>query len=95
MLGFEHVVANQYLLPLAIAYGAPLSAYEVVVGNFIPATIGNWIGGGVCVSAAYALTFGAPNKALNEWAADQRAKVARSRARRTAAAAGGGSRIVA
>lgn len=89
---------RRYLLPIAIAYGAPLSAYDVVVRNFIPATIGNWIGGAVCVSAVYALTFGTPNKALNEWVARQQAKLARSRVRRTAAvpsAGGGGNKRVA
>lgn len=91
MLGFEHVVANQYLLPLAVAYGAPLSAYDVAVRNLIPATIGNWIGGAVCVSAAYGLAFGTPGQALSGWAAAQQARLARAWPRRAAAASEGGA----
>lgn len=41
---------NQFLLPMAIALGAPISAYEVVVKNLIPATLGNWVGGAICVA---------------------------------------------
>ena len=43
MFGWEHVIANQYLLPIAIAMGSPITAYDIVVRNFIPATIGNWV----------------------------------------------------
>jgi formate/nitrite transporter FocA (FNT family) len=48
-MGFEHVIANQYLLPLAIALGAPLSARDVIVGNLIPTTIGNWCASCACL----------------------------------------------
>lgn len=43
MFGWEHVIANMYLFPVAIALGSDISAYDVVVSNFIPATIGNWV----------------------------------------------------
>ncbi|GBF98659.1 formate nitrite transporter [Raphidocelis subcapitata] len=62
MLGFEHVIANQFVLPMAIALGAPISAYDVIVKNFIPATLGNWIGGAVCVATVYAFAYGTPNR---------------------------------
>jgi hypothetical protein len=77
MLGFEHSIANQYLLPMAtalcrrheadgVAPPSPcLGSYEIAVGNLIPATIGNWIGGAVCVATVYAFAFGRPNAALN------------------------------
>lgn len=31
-MGFEHCIANQFLLPLAVALGAPLSARDVIIG---------------------------------------------------------------
>ncbi|KAI8468701.1 MAG: Formate/nitrite transporter-domain-containing protein [Monoraphidium minutum] len=67
MMGFQHVIANQYLLPLAVALGAPLSAYDVIVGNLIPTTLGNWVGGAVCVATVYAFTYGTPNKRVSDW----------------------------
>ncbi|KIY95007.1 hypothetical protein MNEG_12953, partial [Monoraphidium neglectum] len=56
-----------YLLPLAIALGAPLDARDVIVGNLIPTTLGNWVGGAVCVATVYAFAYGAPNKKVTEW----------------------------
>ena len=86
MLGFEHVIANQYLLPLAIAYGAPISARDVIVRNFIPATLGNWLGGAACVAGVYALAFGTPNRRVTEWVAAVGA-ARHARAKRAALAA--------
>ncbi len=51
-LGFEHCVANMFFIPLAMMQGAPVSAGEFIVGNLIPATIGNIIGGALFVGAA-------------------------------------------
>ncbi len=58
--GFEHCVANMYFIPagmLASAlYGIPadsLSLFGFFVTNLIPVTIGNIIGGSVCVGAVY------------------------------------------
>ncbi|SFC60197.1 formate/nitrite transporter family protein [Butyrivibrio sp. YAB3001] len=58
--GFEHCVANMYFIPagmLASAlYGIPadgLSLFGFFVTNLIPVTIGNIIGGGICVGAMY------------------------------------------
>lgn len=52
----------EYILPLSIALDpGHLTAYEVVVKNLIPSTLGNWIGGAVCVATTYALAYGKPN----------------------------------
>ena len=58
--GFEHCIANMYFIPagmLASAfYGIPaegLSLYGFFVTNLIPVTIGNIIGGSVCVGGMY------------------------------------------
>lgn len=58
--GFEHCVANMYFIPagmLASAlYGIPadnLTLFNYFVTNLIPVTIGNIIGGGICIGATY------------------------------------------
>lgn len=44
--GFEHCVANMYLIPVGLLVkGMPLSHTWVMFGNLIPVTIGNLIGG--------------------------------------------------
>ena len=56
-LGFEHSVANMYLI--AIAAFQPHSDIGVVafLGNLVPVTIGNIVGGGVLVAATYSLVY--------------------------------------
>ncbi|MBR4831746.1 MAG: formate/nitrite transporter family protein [Butyrivibrio sp.] len=58
--GFEHCVANMYFIPAgflaSIVHGIPadgLSLFGFFVTNLIPVTIGNIIGGGICVGAVY------------------------------------------
>ena len=51
-MGFEHCVANMYLIPLGMLAGAPVTL-EMFLYNMIPATIGNIIGGGVLVALVY------------------------------------------
>ena len=58
--GFEHCVANMYFIPAGMlasslySISAPgLSFFGYFVTNLIPVTIGNIIGGGICVGAMY------------------------------------------
>lgn len=58
--GFEHCVANMYFIPAGLMasslYGVPtegLSLLGFFVTNLIPVTIGNIIGGSLCVGAVY------------------------------------------
>ena len=58
--GYEHCVANMYFIPAGMLtsslYGVPaegLSLFGFFVTNLIPVTIGNIIGGAVCVGAMY------------------------------------------
>lgn len=45
-LGFEHSVANMFLLPLALRLpGVSFSIVQVIWNNLLPVTIGNMIGG--------------------------------------------------
>jgi len=57
-IGFEHSVANMYLLPLGMMAGADLSLGQALVKNMIPVTIGNAIAGAVVVAAGYSFAFG-------------------------------------
>jgi formate/nitrite transporter FocA (FNT family) len=51
-LGFEHCVANMFLLPLALMLGAPDNGFTIIdalLHNLLPVTLGNIIGAVVCV----------------------------------------------
>jgi formate/nitrite transporter len=51
-LGFEHSVANLYLLPIGLLLGAN-GDLGGVVANLVPVTLGNIVGGGGGVAVAY------------------------------------------
>lgn len=59
-MGCEHSVANAFIVPAGlVAGGAGASAWvDFVVLNLVPVTIGNAIGGAVCVAGAYWVAFG-------------------------------------
>jgi formate transporter len=59
-LGFEHCVANLYLLPIGMLSGAQIGVGDVV-GNIVPVTIGNVLGG-VLVAVAYYFVYLAPKR---------------------------------
>lgn len=67
--GYEHCIANMFVIPLAMRLGAPISVHTFLVKNLIPATIGNLIGGGIFVAMAFGLSFGAWEKSINAAAA--------------------------
>jgi formate transporter len=56
-LGFEHSVANMYLIPIAWLAGAETITWAGFVGNLVPVTLGNIVGGGVFVAAVYWLIY--------------------------------------
>lgn len=51
-LGFEHSVANMFLMPVGWLHGAEIGAWDMAA-NLVPVTIGNVIGGGVFVAGVY------------------------------------------
>merc|ERR1712167_476599 len=53
MCGFEHSIANLFLLPLGIRAGAEVSVMDTIVKNVIPVTLGNIIAGAVVFAASY------------------------------------------
>jgi formate/nitrite transporter len=52
-LGFEHSVANMYLIPVGWLAGATAVTPWGLLANLIPVTLGNVIGGGLFVAAVY------------------------------------------
>jgi formate/nitrite transporter len=60
-IGFEHCIANMFVLMMGIAQGAPATVEQVLWKNLIPATLGNWVGGAICVSTLYSFVYGKPD----------------------------------
>ena len=58
LMGFEHSIANMYLIPAGWAAGANVSIAGLL-GNLVPVTIGNIIGGAGGVALTYRLAYGA------------------------------------
>ena len=62
-LGFEHSVANMYFIPMGMlaagdsAVAAANMDLAGFLGNLIPVTVGNIIGGGVFVALSYYITY--------------------------------------
>lgn len=52
-LGYEHSIANMFFIPIGMLEGANVTFHQFFIGNLIPATIGNIIGGAVFVGTAY------------------------------------------
>jgi formate/nitrite transporter len=61
MLGFQHCVANMFLLTFAMMLGANISVYQLFVMNLIPSSLGNWIGGAIIVATLYCFSYGEPS----------------------------------
>lgn len=55
-IGFEHSIANLYLIPAGWAAGVPVDVVGMV-GNLVPVTLGNIVGGGFFVAAVYWLVY--------------------------------------
>ncbi|MGB9936535.1 MAG: formate/nitrite transporter family protein [Methanobacterium sp.] len=55
-IGFEHVVANMFFIPVGIFLGG-VSWTQFLVNNMVPATLGNIVGGAVFVAAIYWWTY--------------------------------------
>lgn len=51
--GYEHVVANMFYLPMAMIFDHGLTALSILLDNFVPVAIGNFVGGGIFVPLMY------------------------------------------
>jgi formate transporter len=56
LLGYEHSVANMYLIPAGWAAGAPVNIAGLI-GNLVPVTLGNVVGGAGGVALTYWLAY--------------------------------------
>ena len=57
-LGLDHSVANMFLLPLGMLRGAEITVAQMFTKNLIPVTLGNIVGGALCVMMPYGTSFG-------------------------------------
>eukprot|EP00956_Cyclotella_meneghiniana_P019086 scaffold32409_cov66-Cyclotella_meneghiniana.AAC.4 len=57
-LGLEHSVANMFIIPLGMMRGAKITTADFIMKNLIPVTLGNIVGGALCVMGIYGTTFG-------------------------------------
>ncbi len=62
ILGYEHSVANMFLLPYSFLHGNINSVIDIIFKNLIPVIIGNFIGGGIILPFAYYYLYGKKNK---------------------------------
>mmetsp|Transcript_67922 Transcript_67922/g.153700 ORF Transcript_67922/g.153700 Transcript_67922/m.153700 type:complete len:296 (-) Transcript_67922:356-1243(-) len=57
-LGLEHSVANMFIIPYGMMMGASITVNQFILGNLLPVTLGNIIGGAVAVGATYRKAYG-------------------------------------
>ena len=57
-LGLDHSVANMFIIPLGMLRGAQIGFKTFLTGNLIPVTLGNIVGGAICVMAPFGYSFG-------------------------------------
>lgn len=61
-LGLDHSVANMFIIPLGMLRGAEITVGQFLMKNLIPVTLGNILGGALCVMAPFGTTFGSWGK---------------------------------
>lgn len=57
-IGFEHSVANMFFIPAGMFYGASVTWGQFLLGNLLPVTLGNVIGGTLFVGVVYWYLYG-------------------------------------
>ena len=57
-LGLDHSVANMFIVPLGMLRGAEITLSQFFLKNLIPVTLGNIVGGALCVMAPFGTSFG-------------------------------------
>mmetsp|Transcript_49908 Transcript_49908/g.120904 ORF Transcript_49908/g.120904 Transcript_49908/m.120904 type:complete len:329 (-) Transcript_49908:310-1296(-) len=61
-LGLDHSVANMFIIPLGMLRGAEITIGQFLMNNLIPVTLGNIVGGALCVMAPFGYTLGSWGK---------------------------------
>jgi formate transporter len=57
-MGWEHLVVNMFVIPSAMIYGAHITMSDWWIGNELPVTLGNFVGGFLFTGAAIAFMYG-------------------------------------
>jgi len=57
-MGWEHLVVNMFVIPSAMLYGAHITMSDWWIGNELPVTIGNFVGGFLFTGVAIAFMYG-------------------------------------
>ena len=57
-IGFDHVVANMFIMPFGMYYGAPITVGHYIVYSLIPTLIGNMASAIVMISFTYSMCYG-------------------------------------
>ena len=57
-MGFDHSVANMFLIPFGMFLGAEISIADMIFKNIIPVTLGNAVGGALFVALLYKKAYG-------------------------------------
>jgi formate/nitrite transporter len=57
-IGFEHSVANMFLLPAGLLAGSPMTYAQTFWQNLLPVTFGNLIAGAVIIAGGFYYQFG-------------------------------------
>jgi len=65
-LGFDHSVANMFIIPLGMMRGANISVSDFLMKNLLPVTLGNIVGGALCVMGIYGSAYGTWFKSKEE-----------------------------
>jgi formate/nitrite transporter FocA (FNT family) len=65
-LGLDHSVANMFIIPLGMLRGAEITVGQMFLKNLIPVTLGNIVGGALCVMAPFGSAFGKWGKKKSE-----------------------------
>ena len=64
--GLDHSVANMFIIPLGILRGADITIAQFLTKNLIPVTLGNIVGGALCVMAPFGTQLGKWFKSKDE-----------------------------
>ena len=51
-------IANMWMIPMGMVLGAPVTLSDFVLRNLLPVTLGNVVGGALCMATAYSLCYG-------------------------------------
>jgi formate/nitrite transporter len=57
-IGFEHSIANCFIIPFGIMNGAIVTPAAFLLSNLLPVSLGNMLGGVLFVSVPYYLSYG-------------------------------------